>query len=213
MALRGTNNGGFSFALPAGYDDTRDLSLFVWLRRAGTPDAADRVLTLTNSARTRGLQLTMGGSTLSSAATDLVLSLGSARQLGRGQRPRWARGATGPLSSADFRRWRYRCAARPPATTAAVVAPGRFINCGGTASRRRQPHRHRRRRRQAGGSVAAGARRHDRQLFRWLDRRVAVWQDYRLSAADVAALVGGAALTIAPDKLLFYRPLRNDGGW
>lgn len=216
MALRGTNNGGYSFALPAGYDDTRDLSLFLWLRRAGTPDAADRMLTLTNAARTRGLQLTMGGSTLSAAATDLVLSLGSGGTSswgvasghdGRG------RFTTGPLSSTGFEA--LAVSVRGPAASdnsgsggaqqihqlwwnGVETAPD-VTGTGGAAPP------------SPGGNVSLLAR--DGATANYFDgwiAEVAVWQDYRLSAADVAALVaGGAALAIAPDKLLFYRPLRT----
>lgn len=216
MALRGTNNGGFSFALPAGYDDTRDLSLFLWLHRAGTPDAADRVLTLTNSARTRGLQLTMGGSTLSAAATDLVLSLGSGGTSswgvasghdGRG------RFTTGPLSSTAFEALavsvRGSAASDNSGSGGAqqihqlwwngVETAPNVTGTGGAAPP------------SPGGGVSLLVR--DGTTANYFDgwiAEVAVWQDYRLSAADVAALVaGGAALAIAPDKLLFYRPLRT----
>lgn len=216
MALRGTGGGGCSFTLPAAFDDTADLSAFLWVRRSSTAAAGARIFSLYNANRSRGFIVHLGGTVGgTSLASDVVVSASSAfetswgaaaNQGGRG------RAVLPGLSDADF------CALAfsvrgvaaadntatggalqlhevwwkgAPAAVATTTVGSGIANLGGRAF-----------------LLCRDAA--TLNAFNGWVAEVTVWQGHRLSAAEAQWLSrGGTALAVAPDKLLFHRSFRS----
>jgi hypothetical protein len=78
VSLRGQNNGGYICPIPAGYDDTLDLTVMLKLRRSGAQGNVDSIFRLINVARSRGLMIvTGGGSSTGGTSSDAFAICGS----------------------------------------------------------------------------------------------------------------------------------------
>jgi hypothetical protein len=106
MSLRGQNNGGYICPLPAGFDDTLDLTLLLRVRRNGAQGNTDTIFRLLNADRTRGISLITGGGTGTGGTPDDLFAVcgagsttgwgSSASHNGRGM------GAAGAISATAF---------------------------------------------------------------------------------------------------------------
>lgn len=218
MALRAQNDGGYSFALPAAYSDTQDLSFWLWLRRGATADQNDRIFLAVNSARTRGFILTTGGGStgVGGTATEAVLSVGSGSTAGWGTSTNHngrGRVVLGGISNTTFTS--FAASLRGPSSPDFTGTNGaNQIHQSWCDGIEIIPA--------AVGSAAAGTPTTggvSRLFFRdsttpnyfdgWIGE-VAIWQGYRLTSTDIAALHAGALPnSIQPGALLLYRSLRT----
>ncbi len=215
MALRGTAAGGYSFALPAEYDDTADLSVFLWMRRAPEAATGTRILTLVNAGRKRGFTIHLGGTVGgTSAASDVVVSVGSTRDTIWGVSDQDGRGrAILPgLPTTEFRPLAFSVRGSAAADNTAVAGAqqlhevwwnGAAAGVTATTLGSGIPA--------VGGYVTLLCREASNlAAFNGWVAEVAVWQDHRLSQAEALRLSrGGCPLWIAPEKLLFYRSFRD----
>lgn len=216
MALRGTGSGGYSFALPAAYDDTADLSVFLWLRRGGGAAAGARIFSLINAARTRGFTVHLGGTVGgTSLASDVVVSVGSTRDTIWGTSNQGGRGrAILPgLPDTEFCALAFSVRGSAAADNTASIGAQQLHQVwwkGAAAAVTATSI--------GSGIPAQGGRGY--LLFRepgnlsgfegWV-AEVAVWQDHRLSEAEAMLLSrGGSPLWVAADKLWLHRSFRAD---
>lgn len=217
MALRGQNTGGYMFALPMGYDDMADFSVFLWIRRAATGDAGDRILTVCNTGRSRGVQLHLGGGVGgSSAVSDLVVSVGSGTTTGWGSAVTHGgrgRAIVPGLPAGAFMSVAFSVRG-PSAADFSGSAGAQQIHdiwANGTALPGAIATT------ASGSSVPATGGRwsllcRDASTPGYFDGWVAeaaLWQGHRLAADEVALLHRGAdARQVMPGALLFYRSCR-----
>ena len=216
MALRGSGAGGYSFFLPDEYDDAADLSAFLWIRRGSDVTGGSRIFNLINSARTRGFIVHVGGSASGTTLpTEVVISVSStndatwgagSNQDGRG------RATLADFSGADFcpLAFSIRGSAALDNTGSGGAqqlhevwwkgAPA-AVETGSVGSGVPKP----------GGRMTLLCREAPNlSAFDGWVAEVAVWQNYRLSAADAARLARGISpLAIAPELLLLYRSFRT----
>lgn len=216
MALRGMGTGGCSFALPPAYDDTADLSAFLWVRAGDNPAAGARLLTLLNTARTRGFAVHLGGTVGgSSQASDVVISASSGAESNWGSSTTTAgrgRAIVSGLSDAEFSplafSLRGSAAADNIGTSGAMQLhqvwwKGALAGIATTATGSGTPSQ---------GNMAVLLCRDATNLsaFNGWVAEVAVWQGHRMSQDEAMRLSYGASpLHIAPEKLLFCRSFRT----
>lgn len=215
MALRGTAAGGYSFAIPAGYDDTADLSVFLWIRRSSSVTAGARIFTLVNAGRKRGFTIHLGGTVGgTTSADDVVVSVGSTRDTIWGVSDQGGRGRSilPGLSETEFcpLAFSVRGSAAPDNTGAAgtqqlhqVWWKGAPASVTATTLGSGIPA--------TGGFVTLLCREASNlSAFNGWVAEAAVWQDHRLTEAEAMLLSrGGCPLWVAPEKLLFYRSFRS----
>lgn len=215
MGLRGTAAGGYSFALPQGYDDTADLSVFLWMRRGSGAANGARIFSLINAARTRGFTIHLGGTvTGAGSASDVVVSVGSTRDTIWGADDHDGRGrAILPgLSTTAFHALAFsvRGSAAADNTAASGAQQLQDVWWQGVAAGATQTS--------IGSGIAAqGGRAYllcreagNLAAFNGWVAEVAVWQGHRLTEAQALLLARGASpLWVQPDKLLFHRSFRT----
>lgn len=215
MSLRGQNNGGFYSATPAGFDPTEDLSVFLWVRRGTTADASDRILGMYDADRFRGFTISTGNSALAgTTGTDIAIACGSGMNFQWGQNSAHngrGLGVGGTISADQFTS--FAAVIRGPSaadntgsggaqqihalwTDGAEGAVTSSSSGVGTAT--------------AGQRVIYLGRDSASMYFDGWIAECAVWQGYRLTEADVAALNDGASpSTIAPDSIILHRSFRS----
>lgn len=216
MALRGMATGGCSFALPGEYDDTADLSVFLWARSGGADTMSARLLTLINAERTRGCIVHLGGGVSgSSQVSDVVISAASGveanwgsslTQGGRG------RAIVSGLSDTVFSPLAFSMRGSGAADNTGhsgamqlheVWWKGGLAAIASTSTASALPAE--------GGKVVLLCREASNlSAFNGWVAEVAVWQGHRLTSAEAARLSHGASpMQIMPEKLLFYRSFRT----
>lgn len=220
MALKGTGTGGCMFALPAGFDDGADLSVFFWLRRASNPAGNSRVFNLVNTARNRGFVIHIGGNASGTTlVSDVLVSVSSgnentwgadSNQAGRG------RATVQGLTDTEFAPLAFsvRGIRAPDNTGTGSVqqihevwwkganVTAQAVGTGSLGSGVPKPGGYATLLCRESGNLAA--------LDGWV-AEVAVWQDHRLTDAEALRLSRGASpLSVQPGKLLFYRSFRQN---
>lgn len=215
MSLRGANSGGFAAPIPAGFDDTKDLTVLVKVRRAGAQGAADSIFRIVNAARTRGVSIVLGGAAATGGTPDEVFAVcgsgtasawgSSASHGGRGM------AAAGTIAETSF-------------DTIIVVVRGSAAADNGGSGGAQQIHEIWKNggfgtvgAASAGIAVSATG---DRTNYLYRDGStgvyfdgwiadVCVWQDWRPDAAAYAAIAANAdPRTTGPAPLLF-RSMRS----
>ena len=216
MALRGMGTGGCSFELPPEYDETADLSVFLWVRSGGALTTSARILTLLNAARTRGVSVHAGGGVTGSTLTsDVVISASSGTDLGWGSSVALGgrgRAIVSGLSETEF--FPLAFSMRGSAAADNTGSPGAMqlhdvwwkgaLTAVATTATATTPPAE-------GGKVVLLCRDPSNlNAFNGWVAEVAVWQGHRLTNAEAVRLSGGASpLSIAPEQLLFCRTFRT----
>lgn len=216
MALRGMGTGGCSFALPPEYDETADLSVFLWVRSGGAITTSARILTVVNTARNRGFSVHAGGGVSGSSQTsDVVISAASGSDLGWGASVTLGgrgRAILSGLSETVF--FPLAFSMRGSAAADNTGSPGAMqlhdvwwkgaLAAIATTGIAATPPAQ-------GGKVMLLCRDPSNlNGFNGWVAEVAVWQGHRLTNAEAGRLASGVSpLWIAPEKLLFCRSFRT----
>lgn len=223
MSLTSPATGAFTYTLPAGFDDTKDFSVRFRLRRAaGTFGNAQRFFTLQNAAGTRGFIVASGASSAAWSVDNtrlwLVVGDGTTGTWGDDVTNQGTRGkielGTSTADAWDDIAFVVRGTAAGDNTGAGAgvsqvhqawfngVEKTNFIAnvdtqgfAPGAAS---------------GGYSLLGRVNSTSSYANGAVADVTCWQDYRFTAADVAALFGNQdPATLQPAKILFSRNYRT----